>query len=246
MSDLDFHPPVIAHRGARWRAPENTMAAFRAARDDGARWIETDVKLTADGVPVLMHDDMVDRTTNGKGAVAAMTLDDLRGLDAGGWFGADFRGEAIPRLADVLSFALGAAMRVNVELKPCPGRSQATAMVALLEAAKLWPKDAPSLLISSFDIECLMVAAQLHPDWPRGLLLDGWRDDWRDVMAATGARTLNIDADCLTDARLDVLAKAGVTVLAYTVNDAGRARHLINQGVRAVFADNPGEMIPLL
>ncbi|MDE2030139.1 MAG: glycerophosphoryl diester phosphodiesterase, partial [Alphaproteobacteria bacterium] len=190
---LNFRPPVIAHRGARARAPENTMAAFEAAREDGAAWIETDVKLTADGVPVLIHDDLLDRTTNGHGAVADMDWAEMRELDAGGWFAPVFAGARVPRLAELLAFARDSDMRINLELKPCPGRALATVMVSMIEAAKLWPADAPPPLISSFDAEALTIASRLHPGWPRGLLLDGWRDDWRELAGLTRASTLHVN-----------------------------------------------------
>lgn len=243
---LNFRPPVLAHRGSRNRAPENTLAAFAAAREDGAEWIETDVKLTSDGVPILMHDDTLERTTNGHGNVADTSWAEMQNFDAGSWFSPSFTATRIPTLAELLSFARATGMRLNLELKPCPGRARATAMCALIEAAKLWPETALPPLISSFDIEALKIAAQLHPGWPRGLLLDEWRDDWRDLVFATNATTVNIDADILTPQRLKTLTDFDMPVLAYTVNDPARARELLAGGVRAVFCDDPAAMIKAL
>ncbi|HEX9075950.1 MAG TPA: glycerophosphodiester phosphodiesterase family protein, partial [Anaerolineae bacterium] len=107
---------IIAHRGASNWAPENTLAAFQRACALGADGIELDVTLTRDGVPVVIHDDTVDRTTNGKGAVAQMTLEEIRSLDAGSWYSAEFRGEKIPTLAGVLQ-AVGQCGLVDIELK---------------------------------------------------------------------------------------------------------------------------------
>lgn len=238
-----FSPPIIAHRGARNRAPENTMAAFVAAHADGATWIETDVKLTSDGVPILMHDETLDRTTSGHGAVADASWEDLKRLDAGSWFDPAFAQTHVPTLAELLAFARQTDMRLNLKLKPCPGRTQATVMVSLIEAAKLWPEDAPPLFLSSFDVEALVIAARLHPGWPRGLLMDAWRDDWRDLMRQTGAVSLHLQADLLTPDRLHLLRENQVPVLAYTVNDGVRALDLFNHGVRAVFTDNPRALI---
>lgn len=243
---LDFVPPVIAHRGSRLRAPENTMPSFMAARDEGAIWLETDVKLTADGIPILMHDDTLDRTTDGRGSVADRTWDEIKALDSGGWFSPAFAGTRVASLAELLDFARMAGMRLNLEIKPCPGRTRATTMVTLIEVAKMWPDYAPIPLISSFDIEALMVAAQLHPDWPRGLLLDEWRDDWREVATATMATTLNLNAELLTPERLAQLRTANMPILCYTVNDPARAQSLMQSGVQAVFSDNPGEMLRAL
>src|SRR4051794_34519268 len=96
-------PKVIGHRGAKAYAPENTLAGIRTAAQQGARWVEVDVKLTRDGVPILMHDDTVDRTTNGKGAAATLDFAELRRLDAGAWFGPAFAGERIPTLEEALA-----------------------------------------------------------------------------------------------------------------------------------------------
>src|SRR6266704_6290544 len=116
-------PLRIAHRGASARAPENTLAAFAEAVRLGANAIELDVHLTADGVPVVIHDGTVDRTTNGRGEVAAMTLKDLRRLDAGAWFSSRFRGERIPTLEESLEFARGRCA-MNVEIKEPPARKR--------------------------------------------------------------------------------------------------------------------------
>ena len=246
MNDTQALPlprTVIAHRGASADAPENTLAAFAAARDRGARWIETDVKLSSDGVPIIMHDDTLERTTNGSGPVADHSWHELQRLDAGGWFGPAFQGEAIPTLAQTLAFARGANMRLNLELKPCPGRTQATTMVTLIEAAKLWPAEAPPILISSFDIDALIIASRLHPDWPRGLLLDTWRPDWRDLAAQTQASAIHVNAELATPAHIQAFADAGFPTLAYTVNDTATADRLWQAGTRAVFSDKPGSLI---
>jgi glycerophosphoryl diester phosphodiesterase len=244
--DFTFQPPVIAHRGVRSLAPENTLAAFQKTPASGARWIETDVKLTHDGVPILMHDDTLDRTTNGKGAVADMTWADMQRLDAGSWFGPNFAGERIPTLVETLNYVLKNNLHINLEIKPCPGRAQATTMVALIEAAKVWPQDYPPPLISSFDTEALMIAAQLHPGWPRGLLLDNWREDWRDIVHKTGASVIGMGDQNLTEARAGHLVHTRLPVLVYTVNDPVRAKELLHWGITAIFSDSPEEIIKAL
>ena len=108
-------PPVTSHRGARGHAPENTMAGMRKAVELGARWIEFDVKLTADDEPVLFHDDTVNRTTDGKGPVARMTLEEIRKLDAGRWFSPDFAGEPVPTLAEAMDYLAATGIGANVD-----------------------------------------------------------------------------------------------------------------------------------
>ena len=245
-TQLTFIPPVVACRGACVRAPENTMPAFVAAREDGARWIETDVKLTEDGVPVLMHDDTLDRTTNGQGLVADKSWADMQNLDAGSWFASEFAGTRIPRLEELLVFARQANMRLNLEIKPCPGRAQATTMVTLMKTAGMWPATLPPPLISSYDIETLIIAAQFHPGWPRCLLLDEWRDDWQELAILTQATVLNLNVKMLTPERTKVLCASPVPVLAYMVEDSSFAKNLLQSGIRAVFSEDPARVLKSL
>jgi glycerophosphoryl diester phosphodiesterase len=241
-----FHPPVIAHRGSRTGAPENTLAAFRLAYQEGARWIETDVKVTQDGIPILMHDDTLNRTTNGHGSVADRTWADIQTLDAGLWFGDSFQNEHVPSLVQALQFFLDYGLRPNLEIKPCRGRTRVTAMATLMEASKIWPVDLPPPLISSFDHEALAIAAHLRPDWPRGVLLDEWRDDWRETALTVEANAIHMEASQLTHERTSLILRSELPLLSYTVNVPSRARELLNWGVSAIFSDNPKEMLGAL
>lgn len=215
------------------------MAAFWAAWRAGARWVEADVKITSDGVPVLFHDDVLDRTTDGRGAVADADWRHIAGLDAGAWFAPDFAGTRVPTLSDLLLFARETGLRLNLELKPCTGRAQATVMVVMIEITRLWPETLPPPLLSSADIDALLVAAQLHPDWPRSLLIEAWSDDWRAVAARAGVSALHVNTDILTPERVDLLRQTGLPLLGYTVNDPARARDLLRQGFAAVLSDDP-------
>ncbi len=243
---LSFYPPVIAHRGARSNAPENTLAAIRLAREQGAGWVEVDVKLTQDGIPILMHDETLERTTNGKGLVAEASWQDLRMLDAGTWFGAHFANERIPTLTETLHCVLDSGLRINLEIKPCPGRAQATTMVSLMETAKIWPEDVLPPLISSLNIECLQIADQLLPHWPRGLLFDEWDEDWLRLAEKAHADTIHLSEKILNSGRIKNLIRSERPILAYTVNDPHRANDLLSQGISAVFSDNPKEILAAL
>lgn len=239
MSLLTFHPPVIAHRGASADAPENTLAAIRAAREQGANWIELDVKISYDGVPLLMHDETLDRTTDGSGLIAEKNWSDMAKLDAGLSFSPVFKGEPIPHLADAVNAVLQNKMSLILEIKPCPGRAKATSMVAVIELAKIWPEGDFYPMISSFDIESLEIAAQLEPQWPRSLLLDTWAEDWRERMARTGACAISVEESLLTSERMAAFQSLALPVVAYTVNDPARAKELLAWGVAAVYADKP-------
>ena len=246
ISSLVFNPPVIAHRGNCAEAPENTLASLMLARAQNAPWVECDVKITSDGVPILMHDDTLDRTTDGHGKVADAMWAEVKTLDAGGWFNPRFRGERVPHLTEALRLVLDSGMRLNLELKPCPGRAKATTMVALIEASKWWaPEHAPPLL-SSFSEDALMSAMQLQPQWPRSFAFDKMDQDWRGAAERIEAQALTVDEGILNRETLRSLKQTNLPILAYTVNDPARAKELINAGVSAVFSNNPHALIKVL
>ncbi len=151
---------ISAHRGAGKLAPENTLAAFRHGASFGYRMFEFDVKLSADGKPVLMHDATLDRTTSGKGRVDALTLGELAALDAGGWHSPAYAGEPVPTLAAIARYTRANGFHVNIEIKPVPGTEWRTGAAVAIDALSLWHgADVPPLL-SSFSEEALDAARQ--------------------------------------------------------------------------------------
>lgn len=232
-------PRLIGHRGAARHAPENTLAGMRTGALQGALWVELDVKITRDGVPILMHDDDVDRTTDGRGPVAGMDFADIRRLDAGSWFGTAFRGERVPTLAEAIQAARLLDINLNLEIKPCPGRDEQTAGIALSMALSLWPADRPPPLISSFSIESLAMAKVVAPHWPRGYLMDEEPSDWADIADRLDAATINVNAKKQSADSIGAFRATGRPVLAYTVNDPVQARQLFQWGVAGVFTDTP-------
>jgi len=239
-------PRVIGHRGAAAVAPENTLASLRRAKELGAAWVEFDVKLTRDGAAVLIHDERLERTTDGRGEVARITLAELQKLDAGAWFNPSFAGERVPTLAEALALCGELGLGINVEIKPCPGHEAETARVAVETLLELWPEDRPAPLVSSFAPVCLAVARDLAPAVPRGYLASRLPARWRQQLDAYGCATLHLN-DRRTSARqrAAVLA-AGVPLLLYTVNDPRRARELLGTGVTALFTDRVGEVLAAL
>ncbi|MFV3127631.1 glycerophosphodiester phosphodiesterase [Niveispirillum sp. KHB5.9] len=232
-------PRLIGHRGAARHAPENTLAGMREGALQGALWVELDVKLTRNGVPILMHDDDLDRTTNGHGPAAAMDFEDMRRLDAGSWFGAEFRGERVPTLAEAIQAAQLLDINLNLEIKPCPGRDEQTAGIALSLALTLWPADRPPPLVSSFSVEALEMAKIVAPHWPRGYLMDEEPTDWAAIADRLEATTININAKRQSADSIKAFRATGRPVLAYTVNEAEQARQLFQWGVAGVFTDTP-------
>jgi len=234
---------VIGHRGAAARAPENTLAGLRTAHALGARWVEFDVMLTADGAPVLIHDETLSRTTNGRGRVAQRTLAEIRALDAGRWHGPAFAGERVPTLEEAVAVLVELGLHANVEIKPARGHAPATGEVVAGTLAQLWPPDGPRLLLSSFERQALAAALRTAPAIPRGLLARRLPADWREAMVGLGCTTLHLDHSEITEPGLEALVGQGVPVLLYTVNQLARAARLLADGAAAVFTDVPDTLL---
>lgn len=236
-------PLVIGHRGAAGSAPENTLAGFRAAAAAGVRWVEFDVRLSADGRVVLLHDDTVDRTTDGHGEARSMSFAELRRLDAGAWFGAAFRGERVPSLDETIALLGELALGAVVELKPAKGQEAATAEAAMALLTERWPDHVPAPIVSSFAPAALAAACVAAPALQRALLVDAVPDDWRERLAALGCSMLHADHRQLDRALVRAAAAAGVPVFAYTVNDPARAEILAGWGVAGLFSDHPERLV---
>ena len=232
-------PPIIGHRGTAGLAPENTLAGIRRAHEEGATFVEFDVKLSADGVPILMHDDRLGRTTSGKGKVALKNFAEIRELDAGAWFAPEFAGERVPSLRATLELCIELGLGINVELKPCPGREEETARIALRLLAEAWPAhlNLPPPLISSFDQKALAAAVEAAPDLPRGCLVTRVPGSWRTRFDALACSTLNVSNRWIRREHVDTAKALNIPVLVYTVNDPGRALALWEMGVTSIFTD---------
>jgi glycerophosphoryl diester phosphodiesterase len=230
-------PRVIGHRGAA-AAPENTLAGIRKAKELGASWIEFDVKLTRDGQAILFHDERLERTTNGFGAVAATTLAEVKRLDAGSWLHPAFRGEPVPTFEEALVLCAELGLGINVEIKPCPGREAQTAQGTMAVLLRLWPKDLPAPLVSSFAPACLRAARELAPELPRGYLAGRLPRHWPELMARYDCRTLHLDQRWLGARQRAAVVAARTPLVLYTVNDAARARRHLEGGVTAVITDH--------
>ncbi|MFZ5790269.1 MAG: glycerophosphodiester phosphodiesterase [Pseudomonadota bacterium] len=235
-------PKVIGHRGAAASAPENTIASIRRAAALGARWVEFDAKLTKDNVVILMHDDTLDRTTTGHGPVKATRWSEIRRLDAGAWFGPDWRGTRVPKLADVLAELVRLGLGANIEIKPCPGREVETAAAVVEIVRKHWPRGRDWPLLSSFALESLVAARDLAPELPRGLLIWDGPEQWRAEAGRLGCRSVHFSNRHLP-ADLGAIRRAGLGVAIYTVNDRLEARRLLDAGADCIITDRPDAII---
>jgi glycerophosphoryl diester phosphodiesterase len=236
-------PPVIGHRGAASLAPENTVAGLRRARALGCRWVEFDVRMTADDKLVLLHDDRLDRTTNGRGRARSLPLESIRRCDAGSWFASSFAGERVPTLEEAMAALSELGLGANLELKAERGKATETGRAAAELTARLWPPHLPAPLISSFVAEAIRAARERAPSVAYGLLLRSAAGQrWRQA-EALGCTTVNVDHRRLRPAIVSEIRSAGFAVLAYTVNDVMRARELFEWGVASVISDVPDLML---
>jgi glycerophosphoryl diester phosphodiesterase len=237
-------PKVIGHRGAAGHAPENTLSGLRKAHELGVTWVEFDVMLTAEGTPVLIHDETLKRTTDGTGRLADRRWDDLRGLDAGAWFGPAFRGERVPSLHQAMAVLGHLGLGANVELKPSEGQDATTGVIIAKTLQESWPANLPAPLLSSFSEKALSAAADQAPEFPRALLVGKVPDDWQARCDSLGATALHAGAGHLTEAQARRVIDAGYALRAYTVNDPAVAVRLFAWGVESVFSDFPDRITP--
>lgn len=239
-------PVVIGHRGAAAVAPENTLASMRRAHADGARWVEFDVHLSGDGRCIVLHDDTIDRTTDGRGAAAALSFEALRRYDAGAWFAPQFAGERIPDLEELTALLGALGLGANVEIKPSPGAEKATAEAVMAVLRRCWPAHLPPQLVSSFAPLSLAAARDAAPEIARGYLFGQLPADWRRRAEALGCATIHCGERRLTPAQVAAVREAGYPLLVYTVNDPARARELIHWGATGIISDCPGAIIAAL
>lgn len=248
------YPRWIAHRGAGRLAPENTLAAFRLGASYGWRMFECDVKLSADGIPFLMHDATLTRTTDGVrhlGETGSAVAGDhpwslLSQLDAGSWHSRAFAGEPLPSLENVASYCRHNGYCLNIEIKPTPGVERETGETVARHAARLWQDAATPPLLTSFRPEALQGARATQPELPRGLLLDTLWVGWLEAALALQCVAI-VCNHALWDTQTVSLAKsAGLRTLSYTVNDEWAARRLTDLDTDGIITDRIDLFSPLL
>lgn len=233
-------PIIFAHRGASAHAPENTLAAFELALRQGADAVELDAKLTADGQIVVIHDQTVDRTTEGSGVVRKMSLTELRKLDAGSHFDISFQGEPVPTLEEVLK-AIGQLTFINIELTNYASMTDALPQksAALVKRLKLSRR----VMFSSFNPIALQRVRHLLPEVPIGLLAfpgsKGWLARSWFGRVLVRYQTLNPEHGDITERLIKHMHSLGRGVLTYTVNEPQEIRRLFELGVDGIFTDDP-------
>jgi glycerophosphoryl diester phosphodiesterase len=239
---LNFHPPVIAHRGASGYAPENTMAAFTKAAQLGIKWIEFDVMQAEQGIPIIFHDDILDRTTNARGNVIQYSYPFLQSLDAGAWFHHHFASEKIPCLQHLIEFLQNTKMSANIEIKALPGRDEELVKRVLAELSTQIISAESVILFSSFSMEALYCLRKYAPQALLGLLLHEWESGWEETCINLQCVSLHINHEIITLETVNKIKSMGKKLLCYTVNEPTRAAQLYAWGVDAVFSDVPDKI----
>lgn len=240
---------IIGHRGLSSKAPENTMAAFRAAVAAGVQWIETDVDILGDATPILCHDASLDRTTDASGYYFELSQPDLAQIDAGSWFDAKFTGERIPLLSELIELMNQTGLNANIEVKPNPFGKAATlrlvdAVISELERLK----PGPQVIISSFNPLILALFRDRAAKLPRAALVTDYtlNEDWRTYLELLEAQYVHPESQGLTKARVSEIRSAGYGVNVWTVDDKARANELFNWGVTGVITNVPDQMLHLV
>jgi len=231
------YPEWVAHRGAGKLAPENTLAAFRLGARHGYRMFECDVKLSADSVPFLLHDDSLDRTTDGTGMGGVRPWSELSGLDAGRWHSPAFAGEPIPCFEDVARWALGNSLLLDVEIKPSPGAEVETGRAVADACAALWQDEAVPPLLTSFKASALESARASVAWLPRGLLVGELRGDWLATAQELGCVAIILKHTLVDSPLVRQVHAARLRIGVYTPNDRSDVARVQAAGVDMVVTD---------
>ena len=229
-------PRVFAHRCGGALAPENTLAGLLISAALGIRAVELDVMLSADGSPWLIHDELLERTTNGRGRVCDAADIMLQKLDAGTYQHRAFIGEPLPTFDAAATLCNELGLLVNVEIKPATGFEVITGEVVARRIIDLW-QGKPLPLVSSFSELSLEATRRVAPQLPLACLFDRPPVDWKARLHALSAFSLNCAASMLDGSVLREAMDSGIPVLCYTVNDRSFAESLFKRGVSSVFSD---------
>ena len=238
MSDVWPYPRWVAHRGAGKLAPENTLAAFKRGASHGYCMFECDVKLSSDGVPFLLHDDTLERTTDGQGIAGQQTWQALQKLDAGQWHSATYAGEPIPSLETIADYCIENNFDLNIEIKPTAGADQLTGEVVARHAARLWQNAARKPLLTSFKPDALQAALDAAPELPRGLLLHELWTGWLETALMLDCQAIICNHKLWDTSSVTQAKSAGFKTLSYTVNDKAEVDRLLALGTDVVITDS--------
>jgi glycerophosphoryl diester phosphodiesterase len=240
---------LIAHRGASGHAPENTLVAVRRAMEMRAEMVEVDILLSKDGIPLLLHDPSLDRTTNGSGVVSDYTVDELKLLDAGSWFGDQFAGERIPTVDELLELCKG-KMALNLEIKTqaVTDTIEGGIVEKVVELVRRHGMER-NVIFSSFDPRAIKHLKTIAPDIAGAILYDNRLYDGKhpvDIVSELGADAFNCHWRQVRPTLVDSLHEAGVPLNVYTVNVDTLMHQMLDMGVNGIFTDFPDVLLQVL
>lgn len=224
------YPRIVAHRGGGSLAPENTLGAIRLGASMGFKGVEFDVMLAGDRMPVIIHDETVDRTTDGHGEVSKLSFSELSGFKI-------YENERIPKYEEAARLCLELGLWANVEIKPAKGYERPTGEVVSRMTRELWRGAPLAPLLSSFSIEALEAAQAAAPELPRGYLVDKIPSGWRDTMKRLECVSLHCNYKSLTRELASEAHAAGYAILLWTVNEPVEAKRLFSIGADGLVTD---------
>lgn len=231
---------IFAHRGMSSLAPENTLSAIGKCREYGVKWFECDIDILKDGTIVISHDDTLDRCTNKSGSLYDITKDDLNKIDAGEWFGDQFKGERIPTLDQLIELINREKLNVNIELKSCSAGKELTEKLidGLVESLKKIDKDI-KVIVSSFNYLALYLFKQKSPATTVACLFETHTlyADCFSILEFCDAEYIHPQNEGLTKEKVKEIKKKGYKINVWTVNSLARANELFSWGVDGVFTD---------
>jgi glycerophosphoryl diester phosphodiesterase len=224
------YPRIVAHRGGGSLAPENTLGAIRLGASMGFKGVEFDVMLAGDGTPVLIHDETVDRTTNGCGEVCKLSFAELSAFRI-------HENEKIPSYEEAVKLCRELGIWANVEIKPAKGHERATGDAVARMTRELWKGASITPLLSSFSPDALAAAQEAAPELPRGGLCERLPEGWRGILKQLGCRAVHLNHKHLNGKLAAEIHEAGYAILLWTVNDVAEARRLLSIGANCLVTD---------
>lgn len=230
---------IAGHRGAASLAPENTLAGFKKALQSGAKWIELDTQLSSDNIPVIFHDETVNRCTSGEGLVADLTFNELQALDAGSWFSDEFMDEKILSLEQTLLFFIENDLSMNLEIKiHHPHQAQPLVkQVAQVLAKVNFPND--KLILSSFSELALESCHKLMPNIRLGYITEYNPLATLEKLKPLNLYSVHLDYKILDQAMAKTIIDAGLKLVIWTLNDLAQAEKFRSWGVSIIITDKP-------
>ena len=234
-------PKIIGHRGAAGLAPENTLASINKAFIAGLSYVEIDVKISKDSIPVLLHDDSLDRTTNGSGLCNKFNYNELIKLDAGSWFSNKYKNEKILSLSKCFDYLYEKNMSVNIELKPNKGK-EIENILSIKNLIKV-KNNIPKYFFSSFSNKSLEYAEKEFNSIPRCLLVDKNsvlnKNDILDLCYKFKCFCVGFEINIINIEIVSFLKKQNLNVTAFTINREDLAKNIFSLGVDSIFTDRP-------